>query len=546
MTGADALLDALTHGGVRAIFTVPGVQLDALFDALARRDGAFRVWHTRHEQATSYMADGYTRVSGEPSCCLVVPGPGLLNATAGLATAYARNTPILCVAGQIPSATIGAELGQLHELRDQTAALRAVVKWSTTVMRPGELGPAVAEALRRMRTGRPRPVAVEVPPDVLEAARAPADRPASEASDPSDPWTPDPDPGDLDRAAALLTEAQRPLVLAGGGVLVAGAWDELRELAERVGAPVVMTADGKGALDARHPLACEPTLGPRLTPTADVVLAVGTRLGLPMGRRLPFGPGQKLVRIDADAAELRREVSPAIAIHADARAALAQLAARLPRTSRTPNWPDLTRLREDAAARVLALKPQAHYGEAIRRAVPEDGIVVAGMTQIGYWCRLGFPVWRPRTFLTPGYQGTLGFELPTGLGAQLAAPDTPVVVLAGDGGFLFNVQELATAVLHDIPVVSVVFNDGAYGNVRRTQRERFDGRYIASELHNPDFPALAESFGVRGVRAVGPDALERALGAAIEARRPTVIEVPVGPMPDPWAMLTMKQEQVSR
>jgi acetolactate synthase-1/2/3 large subunit len=245
--------------------------------------------------------------------------------------------------------------------------------------------------------------------------------------------------------------------------------------------------------------------------------------------------------VDADPEELVRDVQPAIALEADAVAALALLADLMHPGPAGSSWRGLDAARERTLAEVASLEPQAAFGMAIREALPDGAIVVDGMTQVGYWCRMGFPVQEPRTFLTPGYQGTLGFELPTGLGAQVAAPDRHVVVIVGDGGFMFNVQELATAVQHGLPVITVVFNDGAYGNVRRMQRQRYAGRTIASDLRNPDFVRLAESFGVRGLRADGPAALGAALRDTLEEDGPSLIEVPVGEMPDPWAALARRR-----
>ncbi|HSR25462.1 MAG TPA: thiamine pyrophosphate-binding protein, partial [Candidatus Eisenbacteria bacterium] len=486
-SGADLLVEALQAHGVRVVFGLPGVQLDPAFDALARRAGQVRVYHTRHEQATSYMADGYARACGELGCCLVVPGPGVLNAMSGLATAYACSSPVLCVAGQLWSAHIDAGRGVLHEVPHQLEMLRSVAKWSGRASRPEDVPAVVAEAVRQVRTGRPRPAAVEVPPDVLEATCEAAVVP------PDLDGRPPVDAGQLEQIASLLHGADRPLIAAGGGVMQAGAWQELTGLAERLEAPVLLTPNAKGALSARHRLAFDSMLAPDLVQSADVVLAVGTRFASPGGWRWRLRPEQRLLRIDADPEELARDVAPHVAVEADARPALELLTDLLPPRAAT-SWRGLDEQRERAAAEVASLVPQAELGMALRRAMPDDAILVHGMTQVGYWCRVGFPVYEPRTFLGSGYQGTLGFELPTGLGAQVGRPDRRVVVVVGDGGFLFNVQELATAVQHRIPVTVVLFNDNAYGNVRRMQLQRF-GRTIASDLHNPDFVRLAGAFG---------------------------------------------------
>jgi acetolactate synthase I/II/III large subunit len=536
ITGADLLVRALKTHNVRAVFGLPGVQLDSAFDALARHADDIRVYQTRHEQATSYMADGYARASGDIGCCLVVPGPGLLNAMSGLATAYACSSPVLCVAGQVRSDMIDSGRGLLHEIPHQLEMVRSVVKWAGRASRPGEIPAVVAEAVRQMRTGRPRPVAVEVPPDVLESA-APRDDQVQDAAreESADRTSLSPDLGSLEQMASVLHSARRPLIVAGGGVLQSGAWAELTGLAEKLDAPVLLSSNAKGALSARHRLAFEGLAAPSLIKAADVILAVGTRFATLGGSRWRIERAQQLLRIDADAEELTRGVAPAIAVVGDARKAL-DLLADLP-DSRSTDWRGLDELRDRCSAEAAALQPQAQFGAAIREALPDDAIVIDGMTQVGYWCRVGFPVYEPRTFLTPGYQGTLGFELPTGLGAQVARPDRRVAVIVGDGGLLFNVQELATAVQHRLPVVVIVFNDNAYGNVRRMQRQRF-GRLIASDLHNPDFVRLAEAFGMTGRRAVGPEALRSVLAEAMTEPGPTLIDVPVGEMDDPWPLLT--------
>jgi acetolactate synthase I/II/III large subunit len=528
-SGADLLVASLHAHGIRTVFGLPGVQLDPAFDALARSADLIRVYHTRHEQATSYMADGYARASGELGCCLVVPGPGVLNAMSGLATAYACSSPVLLVAGQVHTQHIDAGRGVLHEIPHQLEMVRSVVKWSGRAGRPEDVPVVVAEAVHQMQTGRPRPAAVEVPPDVLEATcDVPAVAPVLDGR-------PGADAGKLEQIAAMLHGAERPLIVAGGGVLQSGGWAELAELAERLEAPVLLSGNAKGALSARHRLAFDGVLGAQLVEGADVILAVGTRFAGPRGWRWRLQPEQRLVRIDADPDELVRDVEPHLAVEADARPALELLADLVPPRPPTA-WRGLDELRERTRVEVAGIEPQASFGMALRDALPDDAVLVNGMTQVGYWCRIGFPVYEPRTFLGSGYQGTLGFELPTGLGAQVARPDRRVVVVVGDGGFLFNVQELATAVQHRIPVVVVVFNDNAYGNVRRMQLQRF-GRLIASDLHNPDFVRLAESFGLRGVRVSGPGGMGAALREALDRDGPALIEVPVGEMPDPWPVL---------
>ncbi|HEY7926630.1 MAG: thiamine pyrophosphate-dependent enzyme [Candidatus Dormibacteria bacterium] len=533
LTGGDLLVASLIANGLDTIFTLPGLQLDPAFDALAKRPHDVRVLHTRHEQGAAYMADGFARVTGRPSMCMVVPGPGLLNAMAGLATAYACSSPVLCVTGQTPSGTIDAGLGLLHEIKNQLEMVRAVVKWSGRAMHPEDIPDLLFLAVTEMLTGRPLPAEVEIPPDVLAAVT-----PTAPEIRVAEGRRAVPDTDALARAGELLLGAQRPLIMAGGGVIRSGAGEQVTALAERLGAPVIMTTNGKGSLSARHALAFEATAIPHLLPAADVVVAVGTRFAPRNGTRWPLRGHQTLIKVDAEAAELTRGIAPHVSIEGDARAVTELLVDLLPAGSKGgPAWRELDGLRLRLRNEADAILPQAQYGRVIRDTLSDDTIVIDGMNQVGYWSRFGYPVYTPRTFISPGYQGTLGFELPTGLGAQVGAPDQRVVILAGDGGFMFNVGELATAVQHKINAITIVFNDNAYGNVLRTQDDDYGGRRIASDLVNPDFMKLADSFGVPGMRAEGPDDLGRCLRIALDDDRPTIIEVPVKKMHDPWPLI---------
>ena len=527
MTGGQALVQTLKAEGVDTIFGLPGIQLDWAFDALHAEREAIRVVHTRHEQAAGYMADGFARTTGRPGVFLVVPGPGVLNTTASLATAYACNAPVLCLTGQINADLIGIGRGVLHEIDDQVGLLRHVTKWAARALAPAQIPDLVHEAFRQMRSGRPRPVALEIPPDVLQAT---AD---VEIGPPADGIRVAGDPERLERAAAALGRAERPLILSGGGVLAAGAWEGLRTLAEALEAPVVLSDNGRGALSERHYLAQNQLSLADLLPSADVILAIGTRL-LDISR-LPIrlGTGQTLIRVDADATQLGRGTLPTIGITGDADLALTELTNRVGRHNRRrpSRRGELEAIKATLRAELDRSDPQAGYGRALRSALPDDAIIVSESTQVGYFATVGLPIYEPRTYLTSGYQGTLGYGFPTALGAQVGNPGRRVVSLNGDGGFMFNVQELATAAQHYIPLITIVFDDGAFGNVRRIQEHSFGGRTIASDLRNPPFARLAELFGVAGVRAENADGLLGALREALAHRGPTLIEVPVGPMP---------------
>ena len=531
LTGGQALVQCLKAQGVDVVFGLPGVQLDWLFDALYHEREAIHVYHTRHEQAVSYMADGYARTTGRVGVCVVVPGPGLLNAMAGLATAYACSSPVLCLTGQIPSEQIGAGRGLLHEIKDQLVALRSVTKWAARANRPEEIPGLVREAFRQLQTGHVRPVALEVPLDILQAAAEVTLIERVEVPPQAG------DPEAMERAAQALGRAERPIIFAGGGTLRSGAWEPLERLAEMLQAPVVMSSNGRGAMSDRHYLAQIMAAAPDLLPPSDVVLAVGTRFLQPANSTWGPRDDQAVIQIDIDPEEIGRNGKVAMGIVADARTALADLVDRVPRHNRkrASRRDELLAQQQKVHDLLFAVEPQASYAMAIREAMPDDGILISESTQVGYWAQWGgFPVYRPRTLVTSGYQGTLGYGFATALGAQVGAPSRKVVSINGDGGFMYNVQELSTMVRHRLPMVAIVFNDNAYGNVRRIQRESFGGRLIASDLANPDFVKMAESFGVDGFRAHTPEALRSVLRQALANSRPSLIEVPVGEMPNPF------------
>jgi acetolactate synthase-1/2/3 large subunit len=536
MTGGDALARQLAREGVRHIFGVPGVQLDYAVDGLARLPAGDRIayWNTRHEQATSYMADGFARSTGRIGVCMVVPGPGLLNALAGVATAYACSSRVLCIAGQIPSETIGRGLGLLHEIPQQSQILAALTKWSARAEHPRQIPGLVHEAVRQLRSGRPRPVGLEVPPDVLQAS---ADIELLALVSRDEPTEPDPDA--IRRAAQLLAGAERPLIYAGGGVVAGDASRPLVELAEPLHCPVVMSANGRGALDDRHPLALTWLAGRAALAEADVVLGVGSRF-LAGQEQIPLAPGARLVLLNAEPADLAAPRHPEVAILGDAALGLTSLNAELGERPSllTRAWLDLDHVRRWAEDVQSQIEPQYSWVRALRAALPEDGILVNEFTQVGYLSQAAFPVYQPRTYLAPGYQGTLGYGFPTALGARTGNPDRAVLSINGDGGFGWALPELATARKFGIGLVTVVFNDQAYGNVRRAQVEQFGGRIFGSELLNPDYVALAESFGVRGARATTPGELEGLLRETLGAdAEPVLIDVPVGVMPQPFRRL---------
>ena len=531
---AQTVLSMLEVNGIDTLFCLPGVQNDPFFDALYDRTNALRPIHARHEQACAYMALGYAMASGKPSAYVVVPGPGFLNTTAALATAYAVNAPVLALTGQIQQSMIGRNVGLLHELPDQLAIMRGLTKWADRIPSPSAAPGLVNEAFRRLLSGRRRPVALECAMDTW-ARRAPVELIGTAAS--ADPCPVDEDA--VERAAKLLGGADHPMIVVGGGAQ--GAGEYVQRIAELLDAPVMTGRMGQGVIDGRHRLSITAPAGYRFWGEADVVLAVGTRLQ-PQQQNWGLDDTLKIIRIDADSEELDRHRKPEIGIVGDAAATLKVLAESLEKHARKHSGraEHVAGIKAAAAKKIHeTLAPQIAYLEAMRKALPDDGILVDELTQMGYAARFAWPTYKPRTFLSPGYQGTLGWGYATALGAKVARPDTAVLSISGDGGFMFTAMEMATAAQHGIGVVAVVFSDGAFGNVRRIQQQSFNNRTIATELRNPDFVKLAESFGVDAVRVGSPDELGAAISRGIAKGAPLLIDCPVGQFPDPWPLVTL-------
>lgn len=529
-TGGDLLADSLINQGVSRIFGIPGVQLDAAADALHSRTDQVDFICARNEQATTYMADGYARSTGDVGVAMVVPGPGVLNALSGLATGYSANSPMLLIAGQIDSQAIGRGLGALHEIPDQTGILQRLTKWTGTARSADEIPGLVHEAFTQLRSGRPRPVALEVPPDVLAATSRTAAAELVAAA----PLAPD--EGQIREAAARLLAAKRPMIVVGGGVLAANASVALQALAEALEAPVLMTENGRGALDARHRLAFDSLALRAFREDADLVLAVGTRFVSTFGTQVDTN-GAPVILVNAEAADLEGPRAAAQTLHADARLALAALAAEVGTPARDSRESEFARVRTWLAEQFADIAPQREYLSAIRGALPEDGVFVSEFTQVGYAASACYPAYQPRTYIGPGYQGTLGYGFATALGVKAADPTRAVVSVNGDGGFSWTLQELSTAKRYGLGLVTIVFHDGFYGNVRRIQKNRYGARYFASDLTNPDYSTLADAFGIRSARATTPQELAGVLADAVPANEPILINVPVGEFPSPWHLI---------
>ena len=535
VTGAQALVQQLVAEGVDTIFALPGVQIMAAFDALHEYRDDIRLVHVRHEQATTYMADGYAKVTGKVGVAMAVPGPGAINAGAGLGTAYASSSPVLLISGQIDSQSLGKREGQLHEVEDQLDVFRPLTKWVNRVTRVEEIPGAVHEAFRHLKTGRPRPVELEIPPDTL-AATGEAEVIAAEEYPPRIAET-----GDVEQAARILASAERPAIMVGGGARISVAGDEVLQLANLLQAPLMGTQNSKGVVPESSPFYVGTnyaSVGPAdiVLPDSDVLLAIGTRL---LFRELPDGDLPRIIHIDIDPDEIGRNLPTELGIVADAKTASAQLLSALRESGQTrPSAAErIAKFRSDFASSMRSIAPvQARIIEDMRDTLPDDAIVVSGVTNIGYWSNIFFEVRQQQTYITSGYFGTLGYAFPTALGAQVGRPDRKVVALCGDGGFMYSPQELSSALRHGINAVAVVFNNGAFGASEWDQTHRYGGNFIGTDLHNPDFVRLAESFGAVGMRTE-PEGFAELLEVALNTDAPVLLEVVVPNMMPPFQIV---------
>ena len=535
MTGAQALTRSLAREGVEVVFALPGVQIMDAFDAFYDEPG-IRLVLARHEQSVAYMADGYARTTGKPGVGLVVPGPGALNATAGLGTAYATSSPVLLICGQIETYNLGKNRGALHEIPEQLEIFRQLTKWCARSSNVQEIPGMVHTAMEQLLTGRPRPVEIEVPWDVLPAS-AEAELLEREVFPKQGP-----EPGKIKKAAELLAGAERPLIWAGGGAREADLSAELLELAQALSAPVITTPEGKGAIPEDNPLSLGCYFyghgpGRRAIPQADVILVVGSRMYLTPKMPWDIQPHQKVIQIDADPEEVGRNLPLAVGICADGRLGLQALLDELGGKTHASQWTQdqVSDIRQESLRELREIAPlQLEMIDTIRQELDDDAIMVTGTTQIGYWSHLAFPALKPRSYITSGYFATLGYAFPTALGAKVGNPHRQVVATIGDGGFGYAPGELATAVQEEINAVTIVFNNQMLGASFNDQQERFGGRTIGTRLHNPDFVKLAEAYGALGMSLGSHEELGDALRSALAAQRPVVIEVPIPNLPPPF------------
>lgn len=537
MTGAEAIIQSLRQYGVETIFALPGGQLDNLFDAMYKEGDELQVIHSRHEQGVAYMAYGYAKSTGKVGVYAVVPGPGLLNSSAALCTAWGNNAQVLCISGQIPSTAIGKGWGDLHEIDDQLGMIAHITKWAARIEHPSYTPDLIAEAMKQLHSGRPRPVEVEMAMDMMGqqtevALQAPPDEYPVPAID-----------TDLiEQAAKLLGKAKNPLIVVGSGAI--NSAEQVLAIAEELQAPVVSKRSGKGIVSAKHYLSANFPMGHALWAKADVVLAVGTRL---KDQYTMWGVDdeQKIIRIETDPVEMTRIGKPDIGIVGDAGLGLEELQKVLGKHngSRPSRKQELEQLKAKIDGDIREhVAPQMAYIDVIRNALPDDGIFVDEVTQVGFVSWYGFAAYRPRTHITAGEMGTLGYGYATALGVAVGNPGKKVIQISGDGGFMFNVQEMSIAAQYNIPLVTVIFNDNTFTNVQRQQDEWFGGRRICSDLHNPDFAKLAELYGIAGYHADSPESLKLRLEQALKLDGPAIIEVSITErMPTPWKFIMMPQ-----
>ncbi|MFI2366993.1 thiamine pyrophosphate-binding protein [Streptomyces sp. NPDC018833] len=522
--GGDLVVETLQGLGATTVFGLPGQHALGMFDALRRSSLSYV--GLRVENNAGFAADAYGRITGEAAPLLLSTGPGALMSLAALQESAAASAPVLAIGSQVPTAGLGGgRHGYLHELRDQQASFRDIVKSVHTVRTASQIPSAIAAAWESALTAPHGPVWVEIPQDVLLAETT---LPVVTAMD-AGPEDVVPRPELTAVAAHLLSTATRPVIVAGGGVVRSDASGKLRALAERIDAPVVTTFGGKGAFPWEHPLSLQSWLEDRHTTdfleSADVLLVVGSGLGELSSNYHTFAPRGRVIQIDADLGKLESNHA-GLGIHADARLALSALLETV-EERRDPSAADavrevLAKVGDRIAAQELTLEQQILA--SVREALPDDSPSFWDMTILAYWAWSAFDARRPNTMHSAQGAGGLGYGFPAALGAAAADPTRPVLAVSGDGGAMYSIAELATARQYDLPVTWLIVDDGGYGILREYMTDAF-GRATATELARPDFVALAESFGVPATRTT-PETLSEDLAKALAQPGPSVVVLP--------------------
>jgi acetolactate synthase-1/2/3 large subunit len=522
LNGADILVARLYAHGVRTIFGMPGSHSTALYDAI-QRHGQIRTILVRNEQAGAFMADGYARVSGRPGVLCTTAGPGATNALTGVAEAWADSMPFLLLAGQVNHDRIHEECGNYHEI-DLESIFKPCTKYCGTVMDNGQIAGMVDRAFAALATGRPRPAAIFLPQDLMaQTVGRVGDRSEAIATTIGNQQGPSQAVplAECNKAVELLLHCERPIVIAGGGAVSANAGPELHRLVQRLGCPLITTQNGKGIIDERdrHSLGHARTLaGLAALENADGMLAVGCRFTEVMTGFRTLKVPRRLVQIDVDPAQIGMNYPVEIGIVHDARAALQAIIAHLPE-GRTSGWSGLWD----------ALGP-AHVEtewmiDILRAELPDNAALFTDASEVAYRMHADFPAYHPRTFFYPSNYIALGWGFPAALGAAAALPDRPIVSFSGDGGFVMTAQELATAVRYNLHVIAIIHNDATYGAIKNLQKNRHGGRFLDTDLNNPDFVRLGEAFGVPAVRVADRDSFASALRQALGRHGPALIEI---------------------
>jgi thiamine pyrophosphate-dependent acetolactate synthase large subunit-like protein len=526
MTCGEALVRLLEQYGVDIVFGIPGVHTLDLYRGLANSN--VRHVQARHEQGAGFMADGYARVSGRPGVCMLITGPGVTNAATALGQAYADSMPVLLISSVTPTYTLGKGWGCLHEITDQQAVTAPLTALSVTALASEDLPELVGQAFAIFESARPRPVHIAIPTDVLGMTTE------GHWSPRIAPSRPRPDPAAVQAAAKLLAQAERPAIVVGGGAI--GAGEHITAIAESIDAGIISSNAGKGVVPDSHYLNLSASIWRTATQDylarADVILAIGTELSETDSFVERLALTGKLVRVDIDPGKINDLYPADIGIQADATATARALLTAINETISA-------KFRRGAGETIASVQQQVMAGLSpveqqhatllarLRKVLPEDAVVMADIAQLVYTGSFALPVEQPRCWHYPAGYCTLGCALPGAIGAKLAVPERPVIVLAGDGGFMFTVQELATAVELELSLPIIVWNNDGLGQIRDDMKIR-DIPPIGVNSRNPDFVALARAFGCRGLRPDSPDMFEAAVAEALQAQVPTLIEVHEG------------------
>jgi thiamine pyrophosphate-dependent acetolactate synthase large subunit-like protein len=523
-SGAQTLVESLVAEGVRTLFGIPGVDTLSVYDAFLDHP-EIRAINVRHEQAAVFMADGFYRASGEVGVALTSGGPGALNTMTAMNTAFNDSSAILHVTNDNPAHVRRKGRGYFHDIADQFGMFRPVCDFAQQAALPAEIPPAVHAAMVALRSRRPRPALVEIAGDAFKQDTDASIPPAAEAR------RRQPDKADVTRAAELIAKARHPVVWAGGGVVAGGASAQFIRLAEKLGAPILSSQTGKSAVSGNHPLYVGNWMNERpvrqLVADSDLLVAVGTRFSyFPTGGWSLHLP-ETIVQIDLDPAEIGRNYRVAAAVIGDAAAGLEMLETELDRigyaqpADRSAGVAALNRTITEAVGSSVELDVL----DQVRAALPAEAMVFNDPTTIVFWARSWWKCYAPRTWFVPSGFGTLGFALPSAIGAAIARPGTPSVAMIGDAGVMFTIQDLMTAVEHQVPLIVLVFNDKGYG-VERRHQDHLYGRRSGVDLLPPDFVALARAFGAKGVRVDDIREVGATVESALGEPGPVLIEVP--------------------